>query len=136
MRALGTGGRPGGGRGCPSVPVSYTHLDVYKRQTQTDSIFLDSTLWWQIAEDEGIVLAFVCETYNASPCSVSHADSDKFYHSLITILEEQIDGSYADLDFTRIYGSGQSAGSNTTQGFAMTNPEFYAACLLYTSRCV
>ena len=48
------------------------------------------------------MLAFVCETYNASPCSVSHADSDKFYHSLITILEEQIDGSYADLDFTRI----------------------------------
>ena len=102
-------------------------LMIYPGNTQTDSIFLDSTLWWQIAEDEGIVLAFVCETYNASPCSVSHADSDKFYHSLITILEEQIDGSYADLDFTRIYGSGQSAGSNTTQGFAMTNPEFYAA---------
>ena len=55
----------------------------------------------------------LCETYNASPCSVSHADSDKFYHSLITILEEQIDGSYADLDFTRIYGSGQSAGDPT-----------------------
>ena len=85
-------------------------LMIYPGNTQTDSIFLDSTLWWQIAEDEGIVLAFVCETYNASPCSVSHADSDKFYHSLITILEEQIDGSYADLDFTRIYGSGQSAG--------------------------
>ncbi|MBS5504822.1 MAG: hypothetical protein KHX28_01720, partial [Oscillospiraceae bacterium] len=102
-------------------------LMIYPGNTQTDSIFLDSTLWWQIAEDEGIVLAFVCETYNASPCSVSHADSDKFYHSLITILEEQIDGSYADLDFTRIYGSGQSAGSNATQGFAVTNPEFFAA---------
>ena len=102
-------------------------LMIYPGNTQTDSIFLDSTLWWQIAEDEGIVLAFVCETYNASPCSVSHADSDKFYHSLITILEEQIDGSYADLDFTRIYGSGQSAGSIATQGFAMTNPEFFAA---------
>ncbi len=102
-------------------------LMIYPGNSQTDSIFLDSTLWWQIAEDEGIVLAFVCETYNASPCSVSHADSDKFYHSLITILEEQIDGSYADLDFTRIYGSGQSAGSIATQGFAMTNPEFFAA---------
>ena len=45
----------------------------------------------------------------------------------VTYRIEQIDGSYADLDFTRIYGSGQSAGSNTTQGFAMTNPEFYAA---------
>ena len=52
----------------------------------------------------------MCETYNASPCSVSHADSDKFYHSLITILEEQIDGSYADLTSPGSYGSGQSAG--------------------------
>ena len=25
-------------------------------------------------------------------------------------MEEKIDGSYADLDFNRIYGSGQSAG--------------------------
>ena len=42
-------------------------------------------------------------------------------------MKEQIDGVYADLDFTRIYGSGQSAGSMATQGFAFTNPEFYAA---------
>ena len=42
-------------------------------------------------------------------------------------MEEKIDGSYADLDFNRIYGSGQSAGSAATQGFAVTNPEFFAA---------
>ena len=102
-------------------------LVLYPGNSQTDSIFMDSTLWWQVADKEGIVLAFVCETYSASPSSVSHADSDKFYNSLMAVLEETIDGTYADLDFTRIYGSGQSAGSNTTQGFAMTNPEFYAA---------
>ena len=88
---------------------------VYPGNTQTDSIFMDSTLWWQTAEEEGIALAFVCETYNASPSSVSHADSDLFYHSLITLLKEKIDGKYADLDFSRIYGTGQSAGSNATQ---------------------
>ena len=102
-------------------------LMIYPGNSQTDSIFMDSTLWWQLAEKEGIVLVFVCETYSASPSSVSHADSDIFYHSLITILKEQVDGVYADLDFTRIYGSGQSAGSDATQGFAITNPEFYAA---------
>ena len=102
-------------------------LIIYPGNSQTDSIFMDSTLWWQLAEKEGIALAFVCETYSASPSSVSHADSDIFYNSLITILKEQIDGNYADLDFTRIYGSGQSAGSMATQGFALTNPEFYAA---------
>lgn len=102
-------------------------LVVYPGNTQTDSIFMDSTLWWQTAEEEGIALAFVCETYNASPSSVSHADSDLFYHSLITLLKEKIDGKYADLDFSRIYGTGQSAGSNATQGFAITNPEFFAA---------
>ena len=102
-------------------------LMIYPGNSQTDSIFMDSTLWWQLAEQEGIALVFVCETYSASPSSVSHADSDIFYHSLITILKEQIDGVYADLDFTRIYGSGQSAGSIATQGFAVTNPEFFAA---------
>ena len=102
-------------------------LMLYPGNSQTDSIFMDSTLWWQVADKEGIVLAFVCETYSASPSSVSHADSDKFYNSLMAVLEETIDGTYADLDFTRIYGSGQSAGSMATQGFVRTNPEFYAA---------
>ena len=102
-------------------------LMLYPGNSQTDSIFMDSTLWWQLAEKEGIALAFVCETYSSSPSSVSHADSDKFYQSLVTLMEEKIDGSYADLDFNRIYGSGQSAGSAATQGFAVTNPEFFAA---------
>ena len=102
-------------------------LIIFPGNTQTDSIFMDSTLWWEVADQKGIVLAFVCETYNASPCSVSHADSDKFYASLMTILKEQVDGSYATLDFSRVYGSGQSAGSIASQGFAMTNPEFFAA---------
>lgn len=102
-------------------------LMIYPGNTQTDSIFLDSTLWWQVAEEKGVALAFVCETYNASPSSVSHADSDKFYASLMTLLKEKIDGKLANLDFTRVYGSGQSAGSMATQGFAFTNPEFFAA---------
>ncbi len=102
-------------------------LMIYPGNSQTDSIFMDSTLWWQLAEDNGIALVFICETYSANACSVSHADSDIFYHALINILHEKIDGKYAELDFSRIYGSGQSAGSMATQGFAITNPEFFAA---------
>lgn len=71
-------------------------LMLYPGNSQTDSIFMDSTLWWQLAEKEGIALAFACETYSSSPSSVSHADSDKFYQSLVTLMEEKIDGSYAD----------------------------------------
>lgn len=80
---------------------------LYPRATArlTPSLWTPS-LWWQLAEKEGIALAFVCETYSSSPSSVSHADSDKFYQSLVTLMEEKIDGSYADLDFNRIYGSG------------------------------
>lgn len=106
-----------------SLPILY----VYPGNTQTDSIFMDSTLWWQVAEEEGFAVVIICETYSVSPSSVSHADSDLFYASLMTILKEQIAGTYADLDFTRVYSTGQSAGSIATQGFAMTNPEFFAA---------
>ena len=99
---------------------------VFPGNTQTDIIFMDSTSWWQIAEENGVVLAFVCETYSG-PTAATHVDSDLYYHALLTLLKEEIDGSYADLDFTRIYATGQSLGSNTAQGFAMTNPEFFAA---------
>ena len=102
-------------------------LMVYAGNSQTDVIFMDSTLWWQIAEKEGIVLMFVCETYNRGGVTVSHYDSDKFYSALVTVAKEQLDDKYADIDFTRIYGTGQSAGSNATQGFAITNPEMFAA---------
>ncbi|MBP5292155.1 MAG: DUF4214 domain-containing protein, partial [Lachnospiraceae bacterium] len=102
-------------------------LLVYAGNSQTDTIFMDSTLWWQIAEKEGIVLMFVCETYNRGGVTVSHYDSDKFYKALITVAKEQLDGKCANIDFTRIYGTGQSAGSSATQGFAINNPEMFAA---------
>ena len=53
---------------------------------------------------------------------MSHADSDKFYNSLMAVLEETIDGTYADLDFTRIYGSGQSAGSMLHRALSALTP--------------
>lgn len=99
---------------------------VFPGNTQTDSIFMDCTPWWEIAEEEGVALVMVCETYSAAT-AVTHIDSDKYYHATIALLDQQIDGVYADLDLTRVYGAGQSRGSRTVQNFARSNPEFFAA---------
>ena len=104
------------------LPVLY----VYPGNTQTDGIFFDCTQWYQLADSEGIVLVFVNETYS-SPVAITHVDAIYYQTAMMTILENVIDGQYADLDFSRVYGTGQSLGSMTTQGFARSNPEFFAA---------
>ena len=101
-------------------------LVLYAGMSQTDRIFLDSTQWWKVADDNGFVVAITCEQYSAAT-AVNHADNDLFYYSMIALLEQNISRDYVKIDSSRIYGSGQSAGSRVTQGFARTNPEFYAA---------
>ena len=101
---------------------------VYPGNSQTDRIFMDSTAWWRVANKEGAVVAIVCETYNRGGVSVSHYNSDLFYYALKAHLDQYISKLYGvNLDMGRIYGTGQSAGSMTTQGFAFTHPEFFAA---------
>ena len=100
---------------------------IYPGNSQTDRIFMDSTMWWKIADEEGIVLAFVCETYSNNSVSVSHANQDLCYYTLRALLEQQISEDYVKVDTNRIYGSGQSAGSSATQTFVRQHPEFYAA---------
>ena len=101
-------------------------LFVYPGNTQTDIIFFDSTQWYQVADKEGIVLVFVCETYG-SPISVTHVDSYLYQTAMMTILRNDINGRLASLDFTRVYATGQSLGSMTTQDMARVNPDFFAA---------
>lgn len=113
------------------VPNGYTSekmpiVVVYPGNTQTDSIFFDCTQWYQVADREGFILAFVCESYS-SPVAVTHMDQQYYQTALMTILHNEIDGKYATLDFNRVYGTGQSLGSMSTQGMARTNPEFFAA---------
>ena len=105
-----------------SLPV----LFVYPGNTQTDSIFFDSTLWYQVADKEGIVLVFVCETYS-SAVAVTHKDSYLYQTAMMSVLENSINGNLATLDFTRVYATGQSMGSMTTQDMARVNPGFFAA---------
>ncbi|WP_349167940.1 DUF4214 domain-containing protein, partial [Hominifimenecus microfluidus] len=100
---------------------------VYAGNSQTDRIFFDCTQWWKIAEEEGVVLAFPCETYSNNSVSVSHADNTGMYQLMLGMIEAHINGQLADIDYSRMYCTGQSAGSAATQTFAQVNPEFFAA---------
>ena len=101
---------------------------IYPGMTQTDIVFFDCTQWYSIADKEGVVLAFVCETYQkANANAVTHVDSYLYQTALMTVLREDIDGNLASLDFTRVYGSAHSLGSMTTQDMARVCPDFFAA---------
>ena len=97
-------------------------LFVWAGNTQTDKVFIDATSWWKVAKEEGIILVLPCEQYSASSVSVSHTDNDLFFQQL----RELVLNDYA-ADPTRIYCTGQSAGSMATQGFAIAKPEYFAA---------
>ena len=95
---------------------------VWPGNTQTDKVFFDSAQWWRVAQEEGCVLVVVCEQYSASAISVSHTDSDAFFRQLRELVTREY-----DVDPTRFYSTGQSAGSRVTQFFAAAKPEYFAA---------
>jgi poly(3-hydroxybutyrate) depolymerase len=95
---------------------------VWPGNTQTDKVFFDSAQWWQVARSEGCVLVVVCEQYSASAISVSHADSDAFFRQLRDLVSREY-----DVDPTRFYSTGQSAGSRVAQFFAAAKPDYFAA---------
>jgi poly(3-hydroxybutyrate) depolymerase len=64
----------------------------------------------------------ICEQYSNTSVSVSHRDSNVFYRQL----RDTITARY-DVDTTRFYSTGQSAGSAVTQNFAIAFPEYFAA---------
>ena len=97
-------------------------LFVWPGNSQTDKVFLDATQWWKVAEEEGFILALVCEQYSSSSVSVSHRDSMTFYRQLRDVMINE----YAT-DPTRFYSTGQSAGSQVTQTLAIAMPEYFAA---------
>ncbi|GAA4752397.1 hypothetical protein GCM10023350_42090 [Nocardioides endophyticus] len=95
---------------------------VWPGNTQTDRVFFDSAQWWKVAEREGCIVVTVCEQYSASAISVSHRDSDVFFRQLREVMLREY-----DVDPTRFYSTGQSAGSAVTQNFALAKPEYFAA---------
>lgn len=95
---------------------------IFAGNSQTDKNFFHNTLWWKVADKEGCILVFPCETYSNSSVSVSHANTGEFYEKLADYMKK-----YYPVDSTRFYASGQSAGSFAVQGFGITNPEYFAA---------
>ncbi|MEV6813516.1 PHB depolymerase family esterase [Micromonospora sp. NPDC051296] len=95
---------------------------VWPGNSQTDKVFLDATQWWKVAEQEGFILVIICEQYSNTSVSVSHRDSVTFYRQLREVMIEQY-----DVDPTRFYSTGQSAGSGVTQNLAIAFPDYFAA---------
>lgn len=95
---------------------------VWPGNSQTDKVFFDSAQWWQVARAEGCVLVVICEQYSVSAISVSHTDSDLFFRQLRELVTREY-----DVDPTRFYSTGQSAGSGVSQFFAAAKPEYFAA---------
>lgn len=95
---------------------------VWPGNSQTDKLFLDATQWWKVAEREGFVLVTICEQYSNTSVSVSHRDSVAFFRQLRDVILAEY-----PVDPTRFYSTGQSAGSQVTQNFAIAFPEYFAA---------
>jgi poly(3-hydroxybutyrate) depolymerase len=95
---------------------------VWPGNSQTDKVFFDAASWWKVAEREGFILVTICEQYSVNSVSVSHRDSDAFYRQLREVMTTEY-----DVDPTRFYSTGQSAGSAVTQNFAIAFPEYFAA---------
>ena len=97
---------------------------VFPGDSQTDKVFLDAAGWWKVAKEEGFVMVTICEQYNKKAIAVSHKDTDLFYEQL---KEEILGNSAYHVDPSRVYATGQSAGSMNSQSFAITHPEYFAA---------
>lgn len=97
-------------------------LFVWAGNSQTDKVFIDATSWWKVAREEGIILVVPCEQYSSSSVSVSHRDNELFFQQLRDVV---LSGYGADP--TRLYSTGQSAGSMASQSFAVARPEYFAA---------
>jgi poly(3-hydroxybutyrate) depolymerase len=95
---------------------------VWPGNSQTDKVFFDAAQWWKVAEREGFILVVICEQYSNTSISVSHRDSLTFFRQLRDVMVHQY-----PVDPTRFYSTGQSAGSQVTQNFAIAFPEHFAA---------
>lgn len=111
-----------GAQGAPAVLV-------HPGNTQTASVFMDCSMWWQVANEEGCIVAVVGEQYSSAvavtyPSEIS--DSADFDYMLTQIVTDTAP-RYVKADTGRIYGAGHSLGSKTIQTLAQTNTDLAAA---------
>lgn len=119
-----------GGDGAPVVVI-------FPGNTQAASTFMDCSGWWQIANEQGCVIMIMGEYCHSSAASLTYGtDEDKaeMSRAALAILEETVSqDAGVQLDLTRVYGSGHSAGSRTVQTLTHTTDADYFAAVASTS---
>ncbi len=105
------------------VPVVF----MFPGMTQNVNVGFDSTQWWQMADKDGAIIVIMGETYNNGAVTLTWKNSDMGYYAVKDIIANRIDGVDAAIDWTRIYGTGHSLGSNQVQNFTHSHPDFFAA---------
>lgn len=122
--------------GAPMIMVS-------PGKTQTAQTFLDCSGLVPLANDEGCILMIITQPYD-SATSVSYdtalkaylgedAESANFARAMMAFMKKGFDNKYANIDFTRVYASGHSAGSSVSQTLAMTSENNWIAAVGSTS---
>lgn len=106
--------KPYGGVGAPLVLVE-------AGAGTTDKNFFNASQWWQVAQKNNFVLVFLCEDNN-TPTTLTYHDFDIFMDKVV----EEVTAAY-QIDESRIYLNGHSAGSGSTQAVGVLYPQEYAA---------
>lgn len=105
--------------GDKNIPV----VTIWHGASQTSNLFMDSTMWWQVAAENGFALVSTTRTNapGTGNMPTGHSNSDLF-NTVLAYLAA--DGRF---DLNRIYATGQSAGSSLTASLAVANSEQLAA---------
>lgn len=107
-----------GGDGAPVVVV-------FPGNTQAAATFMDCSMWWAIANDEGcavIIMGEYCKTSAAGLTYGDTADSADFSRSALLLMEKVVsEQAGVQVDMSRVYGSGHSLGCRTIQTLTHTS---------------
>ena len=107
-----------GGDGAPIVVV-------FPGNTQAAATFMDCSMWWAVANDEGcavIIMGEYCKTSAAGLTYGDTADSADFSRSALLLMENVVSKQAGvPVDMSRVYGSGHSLGCRTVQTLTHTS---------------
>ena len=112
-------------------------LVVFPGMTQAASTFMDCSGYWAVANDEGCVLLIMGEYCNSSASSLIYGDEEdnvNMTRSALLLLDQVVSKQAGvQLDLTRVYGTGHSAGSRTVQTLTHNSEAYYFAAVSSTS---
>ena len=96
---------------------------IWAGSSQSDLVFMEATSWRTLADQEGFICVYPSEQYAANSVTVGHKNTRDFYLQV----REALRNSDLNIDWSRVYCTGQSGGSLATNVFASSTPEYFAA---------